>query len=463
MAVNLPVLFEDETKTVTAHFTLHTPMLAAPPVRVTLSTTPIQPSAYGAGGWDGSGGMFLRGETEDHPSPGRLDYDYRWSESGVRETFSQPPGWFWPTNPPPASPPGYQDPKGPPPAAPPPKQPRKPGDGLTPYTPEGDQPPRLGDDPVGNPIVTNKTIKGMPDIKQGTNQCVPTATANSLSYLYSKANMQPPASDKFNKKLKEELAKAMGTTAKHGTQIDTAEPSKNKFLQGKARADIDERLRNGKVTITRQNPSIDTVKDAVDKGYNIEIVLTSYNADGSTNAQHMVTVVGYAVRKDGTVELKIHDPNDREKGEKPGDTAHPPRENTLEVKPYENGKGGLRVTGGIRSKGKTVIITHLFVEKLAPRMVTYPFGIKASDRSPAVGGSVILWDSFNTEPLPDVHYQWVRDGTDVPGATSTELVIEPFEADDYGNYSLWLFDTNEQAYAISPEIRLDPGSIYMLR
>lgn len=69
---------------------------------------------------------------------------------------------------------------------------------------------------VPNTSLSLKRLKA--GTAKGTNQCVPTATANSLSYLYAKANMQPPVDDKFNKKLQEELAKAMKTTKKHGTR-----------------------------------------------------------------------------------------------------------------------------------------------------------------------------------------------------------------------------------------------------
>lgn len=461
--VNLPIVYAGETKVVTGDFTLLMPVPMVLHARATLTTEPIAPILFGANGWDGSGplGGFSRGETEDHFNVPCLGYDYPVSLSGAHVMPNTPPDIpFPPDSPPSPGPPVSHHPKEPAKEFGPVRVPEDPGNGLTPTSPEADEPPRVAEEePEANPVTEKGSVAGMPDIKQGPMECVPTATANSLRYLYDKGGNPPPAdSDGFNRDLKNKLGAAMGTTPSHGTDISATDPAANRFLQGKKDADLPAPLRNAKVTTARANPSVENICGAIDRGEDVEIVITAYNPDGTkTQTSHMVTVVGYVKHADGTVELKIHDPNDRQPGENPGDTAKPPRENSIFIKPSgaagDPTKGGLRVTGGMQGPaGKTLVIDHLFTEKLAQGGA--PVSAGAPTTRVTEGGRVPLTASAGNKAGNFV-YQWMLNDMDIPGATAPVYEIENASAADEGTYTCWAYDLDTEVYGVSNPVAIE--------
>ena len=131
VVVNLPIVFLNETKVVTSNFTLQAPLATVGVGRATLSTTPIDPTLYGANGWSGNGpvGGFGRGETEDF-SPVTTSLYYYDSVPGEIQMPS-PPVYFPPENKPFPTPPIYETPKGPPVGWQLPEVPAAPGQGET--------------------------------------------------------------------------------------------------------------------------------------------------------------------------------------------------------------------------------------------------------------------------------------------------------------------------------------------
>ncbi|MFH0824381.1 MAG: C39 family peptidase, partial [Pseudomonadota bacterium] len=376
LVCNLPIAFREESKWVVSLFTLYFPTGGPVAVRATLTTELIDPALFGSNGWDGSGpvGGFARGETEDHQSVPVRDYFYNLISTGVNlmpSIVPSPP--FPPGTPPPPGAPVTEPPRGPRGGpAPAPKIAQAPNDGVPPYVPESPLPPRTQNG--GDEVVASGSVPGMPDIKQGAEECAPTAAANSLRYLLDKSGNPPQDGDGFNRDLQNRLKEAMKTNqGSPGTQLAPDNPEADNFVQGKKRAQITSVLADAKVTTQQANPSADNITAAIDAGKDVEIVVSRMNPDGTVAARHMVTVVGYVRHADGTVELKVHDPNDLQDGETPGQTVQPPREHSLIIQPGPAGKGGLRVKGMVRDghdpniedDGDTYVIEMLYTEELA--------------------------------------------------------------------------------------------------
>lgn len=456
LVVNLPIAFKNETKVVTTIFTLNAPVPMAGAVRATLTTEQIPKAPFGTNGWDGSGplGGFARGETEDLVGIPIVVNNY--DPGGVDEVpplVPRPP--YTPENRPIPGAPVRVGPKEAPPVIQPPNAPLRPGEGVAPYVPETDAPLRA-DEADSNGVVDSASNAGMPDIKQGPMECVPAATANSLSYLANKAGQRPADSDAFNRDLFNKLKAAMNTSSTNGTHVSSDQPESNDFLNGKVRAQTGGAIQNGKITTCQMNPSLDNICDAVKAGKDVEIVITCRDKNGNKVAQHMVTVVGYVKKADGTVELKIHDPNDLSGGEGSGDSAKPPREHTLIVKPSPSGsnKGGLEVQGMVRDEasessnddGHTYGIDQLYVEHLAQENV--PVTAVNTGGQVEAGGKLTLTASTGGK-ADGFEYQWMKDGMDIPDATNAVYEIDPVSELDSGVYTCWAYDDASETYGVS--------------
>lgn len=232
-------------------------------VRATLTTEYIDPAIFGSLGWDGSGpdGGFLRGETED------------WLISVEDHVlFPVLTGFL-------APPPGPQPP-------PPPK-------------PRPDPQPQKGIEK-----------EGVPDISQEPMECAPTSTANSLYYLAKECGFSDklPGDPQNPRPLIEELKRKMAP--------DWEPPKKYPGV-------LPEDFQKGKEDITRQLglpietrcqnayegqiPTIEFIMRELDKCEDVELGMAFTDAK---KGGHMVTVVGYTKYPDGSVRLKIHDPDD---------------------------------------------------------------------------------------------------------------------------------------------------------
>jgi len=472
LGCNIPVIHQNETKAIVARFYLDQQVATVPWVRVTLTTVPINPADFGANGWDGSGpvGGFARGETEDY-APGAPATTYQWSSGGAHmPPPSVPVVPHGPGNPPqrPANPP-YQRPGA---QAPvkfnPPAQPA--GPEPVPVTTE---PPRANQDidvPVGRGDVN--AAPSMPDIKQGENECVPTATANSLRYLMDRngttpEGMNPAESDEFNDQLRESLKTGMGTDPVNGTNIDPEHPENCGFMQGKEAANqlpgIDGRL----TTSPRSNPSFDEICNAVNAGKDVEIVLYSYPA-GQENPPrdpmgHMVTVTGCVRHPDGTLELKFHDPDDKDGLDAPGDTVYPPREHSIIVENEANdsAEGGMRIkVHGVPDgykKEKVYYIETAFIEEFADEG---NLGAQAQcdPGQPAAGHAVTLSASAGAKAA-GYHYQWIFNGMDLLDAYDDTYVIPALTPELCGAYECWVYDgagTYQYTQTVNVDIYEEP-------
>ncbi len=478
LGCNIPVIHRNETKSIVARFYLDQQVGFVPNVRVTLTTVPINPAGFGTNGWDGSGpvGGFARGETEDFALGTPLAV-HDWSNKGAHRpppAFPVPP--HGPGNPPPKPKSGYQRPGAQVPLKwNPPAQPQGPEN--VPITTE---PPRADQDidvPVGRDDVGN--APQMPDIKQGDNECVPTATANSLRYLMDRngttpSGMSPADSDEFNAELREALKAAMGTDPATGTMIDPEHPENCNFMKGKEeankRAGIDGRL----TTSPRPNPSFDEICDAVNSGKDVEMVMYSYPA-GQENPPrdpmgHMVTVTGCVRHADGTLELKYHDPDDKKDLEEAGDTAYPPREHSILVEndARNTSDGGMRIrVHGIPDgfkKEKVYYIETAFIEEFSSPGNLGAQG-ESSPANPEQGDTVTMRANVDSK-AEGYYYQWIHDGMDLPDAYDETYVIPALFPENTGVYQCWVYDgdgtyqyTQEMNITIHEEQQVPIGGI----
>ncbi|MCE9626158.1 MAG: hypothetical protein K8R69_12035 [Deltaproteobacteria bacterium] len=213
--------------------------------RATLTTEPIEPALFdGVGGWDGSGpeGGFLRGETEDHCVQAQT---FPWQETGTG-TFIPPPVTPLPV----VKLPVPKDPKKTPPNKPPPfiepelKRKKIPPQDPPGKNPEDDKPPRR--DAIftevlkrNNYIPRDQGVK-ISTAKQGPNECVPTATANSLKYLLDKRRKDKPSAptvpveSQSAEQWRDFFKEKMSTDPVDGTNINPTDPGDKGFLHGKA-------------------------------------------------------------------------------------------------------------------------------------------------------------------------------------------------------------------------------------
>jgi hypothetical protein len=465
---NLPILFRNDTKVVTSDFVLLQPLAAPVCMRATLTTVPIAPVDYGANGWDGGGpsGGFGRGETEDVcPPPPVVTYDDDNWEGVFFPPPNEPPQQYdepnWPT---PSRP--YIDPPGggQPPIVKGPDVPLN-----NPDPPVTTEPPRF-DQPDPGPIVVadNPAIYGMPDIKQGKNECVPTATANSISWLMDEAEIEGEGanSDEVNRNLQEKLKTAMGTTAAEGTKISPDKPEECNFLKGKAAADLPQAVKDRLVTKTKTNPSFNDICNAVSEGKDVEIVLGKYTgpnppAEGAIQG-HMVTVVGCVVHPDGTMELKYHDPGDLRKNppENPGDTVFPPREHSMIVKGGGPDQGGLRAVNLFNEEGErtTFYIEYVFIESLAQEG---DLDAKATaDPSPThEGGTVGLEATCDCggKATGEVCYMWFHNDIELPWATEAVFEIPFLIPEMCGTYKCFVYDSDSDTFDYTNEVTVAIG------
>ena len=87
---------------------------------------------------------------------------------------------------------------------------------------------------------------------------------------------------------------------------------------------------------------------------------------------------------------------------------------------------GSRSSGGSRGGGS---IVRFIIAQLAPTIVTEPQNVTA-----AQGTNVVFAvEATGTQPLA---YQWQKDGTIIPGATSSKLVLPSVQIDDVGDYKV---------------------------
>jgi hypothetical protein len=223
--------------------------------RLTLTTESIDRSLFDVSGWDGSGPDvgFVRGETEDW----LLDVT-------DHPLFPVPTGLIPPPDGPPPPPDG--------------------GDGE-----DGRKP--------GGVYKSN-----VPDIAQKPMECAPTSAANSLFYLADRhgfGDVLPGDADSPCGLI--ELLKDLMRWTEKGTSPDS-------FLQAKWiiteifglwMSTESQMAHEGRI------PSLDFILEALDRCDDVEIFLYFDGGGG-----HAVTVVGYVVTPDGTVQLLINDPDD---------------------------------------------------------------------------------------------------------------------------------------------------------
>lgn len=459
LACNVPVLHLNTTKTIVSTFTLLAPILGAPPVRATLSTEPIAPNDFGTSGWDGSGpaGGFARGETEDYMSVPAHNV-FRDGFTGI--LFSPPmiPVQPWqPWNPPVSSRRVVDGPAGGgnPPVFPPPKKPAGPLNFPVTTSPlrfDDGQPVQPAREDVGYPYID------MPDIKQGPNECAPTAAANSLRYLMDKNELTPPGDDDaINRGLQEGLKAAMGTTAQGGTEIAPDDPEHCNFRKGKKNANLPAGVKEKLVTQGWSNPSMKDICDAVKKGADVEIVIASYENGQAPERKpqgHMVNVIGCIQRPDGTMELKFLNPDDIDPnlGEGPGTTVFPPREHSIIVKNNTSDpeRGGLEVVGEIKNKEGVEVkryIEMVFVETLGEENDNIKPEVSSDNPDPDLGEEVRLSAQVPGK-ADDYLYLWIKDGENMPFETESSLYFPALTEDMLGFYECFVYD-GDQFFATS--------------
>ena len=195
-------------------------------VRATFATEYIDPSVFGANGWDGSGPDqgFLRGETED-----------------TRVTVADHDGWFVP----PGCPPGG------------------PGEPSWPLPdPQPGLPP-----PRGAPARGNEK-EGVPDMSQpeGSMECGPYAAANSLYYLAGAYGFDLPDDPQ---EVIDELKRKMRPDWNQIDPFPGAWP--NQFREGKERT-IEQRDMDVE-THCEWNPTIGWIAREIDRCEDVEILL----------------------------------------------------------------------------------------------------------------------------------------------------------------------------------------------
>lgn len=272
VVANLAIFTEPGTTVnVIVPFALVDPAVAPPDqiwVRATLATEYIDPATFGANGWDGSGpdGGFLRGETEDTKVL-VADHTVLPSPSGSSE--GPVPG--------------------PPPALPPVPGPQK--------------QPAEGEEKEGVPDITQR---------KDSCECGPTAVANSLYFLGKACGFSGklpgtpanpwPLIDELKKKMQDPWT-CNGVT---GKELENGKKEVIKQLG----LPIDIRCQN--YWETGKKPTKEFIINELKKCEDIEILLTFTDA---ANWGHYVTVVGYTLYPDGSVRLKIHDPDDRKVGD----------------------------------------------------------------------------------------------------------------------------------------------------
>ena len=251
-------------------FALVDPAVAPPDqiwVRATFATEYIDPAIFGANGWDGSGpdGGFLRGETEDW-LVSVADLSIRVSPSGR----------------------------------------------IVPPLPPVDPLPPL-------PKPSPEPVKGIekdpvPDITQQGDECGPTSVANSLYYLgkacgFSDKLPGSPDNRETAGPLIEELKKKMVP----GFQEPFSGVDDEEFIKGKKDVikqlglPIDIHCQNDDDPKNPKKPTKEFIMKELDKCEDVELGVTFTDAKGGG---HWVTVVGYTLYPDGSMRLKIHDPDE---------------------------------------------------------------------------------------------------------------------------------------------------------
>ncbi len=80
----------------------------------------------------------------------------------------------------------------------------------------------------------------------------------------------------------------------------------------------------------------------------------------------------------------------------------------------------------------------------------------AHDPGRAVVGKTVTI-TVNTEGTPPFTYQWVKDGTAIPGQTGSVLMLKPFLAEHAGIYHVTI--SNEAGSTVSNKVQLTPVSV----
>jgi len=399
LVANMPICFVGQTRTVSATFRLADPVALAafPPVRITLSTRPIDPAIFGDEGWDGSGPMggFDRGETEDW-LPGSSPTPAAPATANWQPYFPVPEYLLPDPNPnpnpnpnPPVSDPPGQFPHGGP-ASPPIVKVEDP-ESIFPEddAPEPD-PPMTAPEPVETQtdepdLKRGADIDDMPDHKQppGSYECGPTAAANSVQYLLDKAGIlstwqesgtpegtPPPGTDPFDnipklddvggdltaweETLHERIKAGM---SKAGGMMDDPEGTTTAgFRNGKAIASADLKEKTGQEieTTPQTSPSFESLYQAVKEGKDVEILMGFYDADKNRVGGHYVVVTGATEDENGNLTLTFTDP------------AAPPGQQTFTVSNRQGNTtgGGLVVNNYPCGNGRTAQIERMFAERI---------------------------------------------------------------------------------------------------
>lgn len=150
---------------------------------------------------------------------------------------------------------------------------------------------------------------GMPDINQRENECVPTATANSLRWLAKAQGFNdklPPTNDK----LVNDLVEAMNTSAATGTQLKDFFEGKKKYIKDKGLPLVVEGQDGffGIEGLTQTKPTVEFLIEQLKKGQDVEIDLGWITGD-KRNGGHFLTVVGIA-RVGNKTRIYVNDPDD---------------------------------------------------------------------------------------------------------------------------------------------------------
>ncbi len=379
LLINLPVMISSTQKNVGSSFRIvdQTALNLKPCIRATLSTELIDPAIFGISGWDGSGPGtgFLRGETEDHCPP----------DPGVpfpSQQVNTSAGIWFPVWPPEEIPPvPWPTPKGPfidrpggpiVPLEPPDTQ--KDVESYPPLLPEEEdaskpfaEPPPVSELPVF--IYNARTPEpGVPDNKQiDTNDCAPTAAANSIEYLLKKAGVSTTGLG--HEKLKEIMSPEpdpdeqpppkktgmMDMENGTGTSIDGFKNGKK--LASDALNDTGKGIETGTTIL----PSFMNIYNAVNAGKDVEIAI-AYEGS-SPPSGHMVVVTGATLDQNGNMTLTFVDPGNPVAGEQTYTITNGAPAGTSEA----TGNGGLRVNNYPLSNGKPAVIRHLIEEELVDR------------------------------------------------------------------------------------------------
>jgi len=452
---NCPIVFTDDTKVILGYFTLQSPLVTVSARRATLTTYPIDPGLFGPMGWDGGGPAigFARGETEDFYNAMTVP-THIWQPDGTGADAPEltdppfPPG----TPPPPRQPvtdhpedvpgiPGHRGKK--------PQPPATPGGGIPPNNPIAPEPPRNAPFSV---VGEAGHLRNMPDIKQGPAECIPTAAANSIRYLMNNAGLDSDymiqeglTSEELNRRLQEKLKEAMKTNnPEPGTGYRYTETEEGDFRRGKRTADLPPSIAGRVTTTVCPNPSFDQIRALLNKGFNVEIMLRKYGADGQPiDPAHMVTVSGYVLHNNGTMELKIHDPGDKEPGENSGDTVDPPRENSIIVTNAtgSTGQGGLHVLGYPCKPGEHIVIEGGFAEELADAK---PLGTfidhELPPEVPYGEGFTITAMTPGKADFDGYFFQWYKDGMPIDFENNQTYEVLNATPADTGEYTVWVYD-----------------------